>query len=84
MTESKQENLDNTNPQYTSEDFGLNDKPAHPIGEIIRDGYLGGRTTVYSEIKKGRLKVVKRGKSTLVLTPDLVAYLNALRGGANV
>ena len=63
-------------------DFGL-DKPIYPIGELIEKRVIGGRTTTYSEVKRGRLKVVKRGKSTLVLTPDLVAYLNSLRGGSN-
>ena len=66
---------------YTAKDYGL-EQPAYKIGELIRQGVTGGRTTTYDQIKKGRLKVVKRGKSTLVLTPDLVAHLNALRGGA--
>jgi hypothetical protein len=63
-------------------DFGL-DKPIYTIGELIDQRITGGRTTTYSEVKRGRLKVVKRGKSTLVLTPDLVAYLNSLRGGSD-
>jgi len=60
--------------------FGLN-KPIYSIGEIIQNRVAGGRTSTYDQIKSGRLKVVKRGKSTLVLRPDLLAYLNALRGG---
>ena len=72
---------DRENNPLTAKDYGLV-QALYPIGELIEKRITGGRTTTYSEVKRGRLKVVKRGKSTLVLTPDLVAYLNALRGGA--
>ncbi len=65
----------------TAKDYNL-EKPIYPISEVIEKRITGGRTQTYAEIKQGRLKVVKRGRSTVVLTPDLVAYLNALRGGA--
>ena len=65
---------------YKAPDYVLH-KPAYALSELIENRTVGGRTKAYSEIKKGRLKVVKRGRSTIVLTPDLVAYLNALRGG---
>lgn len=62
----------------TPQDFGLT-KPVYPLSELISNRITGGRTKTYAEIKAGRLKIVKRGKSTLVLTPDLVAYLISLR-----
>ena len=65
---------------YTAKDYNL-DQPAYPLGELINNKVVGGRTKAYDEVKKGRLKVVKRGASTIVLTPDLVAYLNKLREG---
>ncbi len=65
---------------YTALDYNLH-KPVYALGELIENRTVGGRTKAYAEIKQGHLKVVKRGRSTIVLTPDLVAYLNALRGG---
>jgi hypothetical protein len=79
--------MDNTKKEngeirpLTANDLGLH-KPVYSIGELIEKRITGGRTTTYKQVKDGRLRVVKRGKSTLVLTPDLVAYLNALRGDA--
>ncbi len=64
--------------KLTAKDFVL-DKPVYSIGELIDKRVTGGRTFTYNEIKKGKLRVVKRGKSTLVLTPDLVNYLINLR-----
>lgn len=64
---------------YNGNDYGF-DKPAYSAKEVIDKKIAGCRTFFYEEVKRGKLKVVKRGKSTLVLTPDLVAYLNALRG----
>lgn len=37
-----------------------------------------GRTTLYEEIKAGRLKARKRGRSTIILTEHLEEYLNDL------
>lgn len=40
--------------------------------------FPGGRTAVYEEIKSGRLKARKLGRSTIVTEADYLAYLEAL------
>jgi excisionase family DNA binding protein len=37
-----------------------------------------GRTTVYEAIKRGELRALKRGKSTLILETDLRRWLESL------
>ena len=37
-----------------------------------------GRTTVYEAIKRGELRALKRGKSTLILESDLRRWLDSL------
>jgi excisionase family DNA binding protein len=37
-----------------------------------------GRTTVYEAIKRGELRALKRGKSTLILESDLRRWLEAM------
>jgi excisionase family DNA binding protein len=37
-----------------------------------------GRTTIYEAIKRGELRALKRGKSTLVLEGDLRRWLESL------
>jgi excisionase family DNA binding protein len=37
-----------------------------------------GRTSVYAEIKRGRLRVVKVGRKTLVTTDDAARWLASL------
>ena len=47
------------------------------LAEITRDSGLG-RTTIYSEINSGRLKIVKVGRRTLVTRPAREAWLEQL------
>lgn len=37
-----------------------------------------GRTTVYEAIRRGELRALKRGKSTLILESDLRRWLDSL------
>jgi predicted DNA-binding transcriptional regulator AlpA len=56
--------------------FGLI-KPAYSVNEILELLPLG-RSSFYEAIKDKRLKVAKFGKRTIVLAPDLVAFLASL------
>lgn len=53
----------------------------HPIRSVERK--LGiGHTTVYEEIKAGRLRVVKIGRRTFVKHAELERYVDALQPAA--
>jgi len=47
------------------------------ISEVCAASRIG-RTRVYEAIKRGELRALKNGKSTLVLQIDLVEWLNSL------
>ena len=53
------------------------DKLAYTIDQAVDQG-AGSRTIVYEAIKAGTLKAKKRGKRTIILADDLIAYLEAL------
>lgn len=50
---------------------------AHSVEEAARRASIG-RTAIYFEIKKGRLKARKAGKRTLITDADLRAWLDSL------
>ena len=52
-------------------------KLAYTIAEAVEAG-AGGRTKIYEAINTGKLKAKKRGKSTIILAPHLVEYLENL------
>ena len=53
------------------------EKLAYSIKELTAAGG-GSRSTIYENIKNGKLKARKRGRSTVILTPDAVRYLENL------
>ncbi len=55
----------------------MEEKLAYTIKDLVAGG-VGSRTTVYEAIKSGALKARKRGKSTIILPPDLAEYLESL------
>jgi len=55
--------------------------PAEPLAVGIMDATRlsgVGRSTIFDEIKAGRLKARKAGRRTLILRDDLLAWLNTL------
>jgi hypothetical protein len=58
--------------------FGLV-KAGYSINETIDLTPLG-RTSIYEAIKDGRLPIRKAGRRTVVLAPDLAAFLSSLPG----
>jgi excisionase family DNA binding protein len=50
---------------------------AYSVAEAGRKASVG-RTTIYAEIKAGRLRAVKVGRRTLVLAEDLQNWLSSL------
>lgn len=52
-------------------------KLAYTIEEAVGEG-AGSRTIIYEAINAGKLKAKKRGKRTIILADDLIAYLEAL------
>ncbi len=54
------------------------DKFAYSINEVLELVPIG-RTALYADIAAGLLRKTKRGKTTLILADDLVAYLEWLR-----
>ena len=53
------------------------EKLAYSIREVVEAGG-GSRTVVYEAINTGTLKAKKRGKRTIILADDLIAYLKSL------
>jgi excisionase family DNA binding protein len=57
------------------------DNPIAPLALKISEACAAsrcGRTTVYEAIKRGDLRALKRGKSTLILETDLRRWLESL------
>ncbi len=52
-------------------------KLAYVLDELVERG-CGCRTFLYGEINAGKLKATKRGNRTVVLAPDLQAWLASL------
>ena len=50
---------------------------AYSIKELTEAGG-GSRSTIYENIKNGKLRARKRGRSTIILAPDAARYLENL------
>ena len=53
------------------------EKLAYSIKELTAAGG-GSRSTIYENIKNGKLKAKKRGRSTIILAPHATEYLKNL------
>lgn len=53
------------------------EKLAYSIREAVKAG-AGSRTKIYEALAAGTLKGRKRGRRTIILTTDLVRYLESL------
>jgi excisionase family DNA binding protein len=63
---------------HPAEYISTDERPrARKIPSFCRYASIG-RTKVYDDIKAGKLRAVKAGRSTLILHEDGEAYLNAL------
>jgi excisionase family DNA binding protein len=60
-----------------SMNFNSGPKAAYAIADICEQLSLG-RTTVFAEIKKGNLKIVKVGRRSLVTAEELARYMQRL------
>jgi excisionase family DNA binding protein len=59
----------------------MTDNPMVPMALKISEACVAsrcGRTTIYEAIKRGELRALKRGKSTLILESDLRRWLESL------
>ncbi len=56
----------------------MSEKLAYTVREACAATGLG-RSTLYEEVRAGRLIARKRGSKTVILEADLAAYLAALR-----
>lgn len=57
------------------------DASPQPLGYTVKEAVKAsgiGRTTLYKDLKAGRLPARKRGRRTLILRADLEAYLTNL------
>ena len=52
-------------------------KLAYTIKDLVAGG-IGSRTTIYQAIADKKLKARKRGRSTIILPPDLAQYIKSL------
>jgi len=68
-------------PANTKTALRRSDKAAYSIPEICAETTLG-RNSVYSEIAKGRLRITKVGRRTIVLAEDFRRWLETLNGAA--
>ncbi len=53
------------------------EKLAYSLKEMTAAGG-GSRSTLYENIKNGKLKARKRGRITIILAPDAIRYLENL------
>jgi hypothetical protein len=53
------------------------DKLAFHINDAVGAG-AGSRSEIYEALKRGELKAKKRGRRTIILRDDLMAYLASL------
>lgn len=56
-------------------------KPAFSIAEFCTATSLG-RSWVYEEIRRGRLKVLKAGRRTLITSEEMTAWMQRLAAEA--
>ena len=60
---------------------GVLKKPAYSVSELQQLTSIG-RSFLYEEIRRGKLRPTKAGRRTLFLADDVVAWLEELRAGA--
>jgi len=68
----------NPNEQHTTQLRPL----LHRIHDVVRLTNVG-RTTIYGEISRGRLRIVKLGRTTLIRDQDLQTWLNGISEDAS-
>jgi hypothetical protein len=60
--------------------FGLT-KPVYGVNEVLGLLHIG-RTAFYAAVRRGEIRLTKRGKTSLIFADDIAAYLTNLRNGA--
>jgi hypothetical protein len=68
--------------KYTPQELGLT-RPAYSVGETIKIT-KSSRAKLYENIKAGKLRMIKNGRQSIFLAPDIAEFLSNLPNSGTV